>query len=253
MLQAATLAIVWPPYAGSSALLLSLLLVLVGIGLVMLGRRMTKEVNFPKMGKIVGAIVVVIWAFSILTFLKINKDLARYTGAAGNLGPIFPITLATAFCTFAFVAYVSRRDSVLASLGNGFLAFIAGPMVFEFPFLLIVIPRVKAPLVPALIFLVPLFTIIFTTLAMLMFSRRVAITKSSVYLYAAMIFVFAVWALEGYSYPSNPTAFTLNAISKVLGFAAVGAMFVTKSPEESRKKLELEEEKQKSASQDRQP
>jgi hypothetical protein len=42
-----------------------------------------------------------------------------------------------------------------------------------------------------------------------------------------MIFVFAVWALAGYSYPTNPGAFALNAVSKVLGFACIVAMFVT--------------------------
>jgi hypothetical protein len=100
-------------------------------------------------------------------------------------------------------------------------------MVFELPFLLIVIPQVKAPLIPELIFLIPLFTIIFTTLAMLLFSRRVAITKNSIYLYAAMIFVFALWALNGYSYPSNSISFVLNGISKILGFASVAALFRT--------------------------
>jgi len=190
---------------------------------------MTKEVKLPKMGKVVGIIVLIIWAFSILTFLRINRNLARYTGSAGNLGPIYPITIITAVCTFAVVVYFSRRDGIISALGRGSLAFIAGPMVFEFPFLLIVIPRVRAPLVPELIFLIPLFTIIFTTLSMLLFSRKIAITKYSVYFYGVMILVFAIWGLEGYSYPSNPTSFLLNAVSKVLGFAAVAAMFVNKS------------------------
>jgi hypothetical protein len=227
MLAAALL--VWMPYRGSDSLVLSLILVILGIALILLGRRMIRDIKLPRMGIVVGAIVVIVWAFSILTFLRINRDLARYTGAAGNLGPIFPITILTAVCTFAFVAYVSRRDGVLAAIGRGFLAFIAGPMVFEFPFLLIVIPRVHAPLIPALIFLIPLFTIIFTTLAMLLFSREVAITRFSLNFYGAMILVFAVWAIDGYSYPSNPTSFLLNGISKILGFASVAALFVTGS------------------------
>jgi len=41
-----------------------------------------------------------------------------------------------------------------------------------------------------------------------------------------MILVFALWALEGYSYPSNPIAFALNAVSKVLAFVTVGSLFV---------------------------
>jgi hypothetical protein len=224
-----TALVAWSPYKGSDSLLLSLVLAILGVVLISLGRRMTKEVKLPKMGKVVGIIVVIIWAFSILTFLSINRNLARYTGSAGNLGPIYPITIITAVCTFAVVVYFSRRDGIISALGRGSLAFIAGPMVFEFPFLLIVIPRVRAPLVPELIFLIPLFTIIFTTLSMLLFSRKIAITKYSVYFYGVMILVFAIWGLEGYSYPSNPTSFLLNAVSKVLGFAAVAAMFVNKS------------------------
>ncbi|HXQ93260.1 MAG TPA: hypothetical protein VN739_09675 [Nitrososphaerales archaeon] len=225
----ATALVVWSPYEGSGALLLSLVLAIIGLALILLGRRVTKEFKLPRLGKILGVIVVIIWIFSILIFLRINRDFARYTGSAGNLGPIFPITIITAVCTFALVAYVSRRDGIRAALGRGFLAFIAGPMVFEFPFLLIVIPRVSAPLVPALIFLIPLFTIIFTTLSMLLFSRKVAITRYSIYFFGAMILVFAVWALDGYSYPSNSTSFLLNAISKVLGFAAVSTLFVKSS------------------------
>jgi hypothetical protein len=212
----------WP-----GSVLLAMSLGLLGIGLLLVGRGLTHDIYLPTMGKIIGAVVVVIWAFSILIFLRINRDLARYTGYAGNLGPIFPVTLASAFCVFGYVAYKTRNGGALSSLGNGFLAFVAGPMVFELPFLLIVIPQVKAPLIPELIFLIPLFTIIFTTLAMLLFSRRVAITKNSIYLYAAMIFVFALWALNGYSYPSNSISFVLNGISKILGFASVAALFRT--------------------------
>jgi len=241
-----TTLVVWSPYTSSGSILLFLVLALIGAGLILIGRRMTREIKLPRIGRILGIVVVVIWAFSILTFLRINRDLARYTGSAGNLGPIFPITIATAVCTFSFVAYISRHDGNRASLGRGFLAFIAGPMVFEFPFLLIVIPRVSAPLIPALIFLIPLFTIIFTTLAILLFSKKLAITKYSVYLYASMILVFAVWSLDGYSYPSNPVSFALNSISKILGFASVAALFVT-GPQEispNARKL-LEEEKNK--------
>jgi hypothetical protein len=222
------LVIVWSPYSGISSIELSAVLFFLGAILILLGWKMRRDVKLPKMGKILGIVVIIIWAFAILTFLRINRDLSRYTGAAGNLGPIFPVTIIAAFCAFGFVAYETRGGGIKSSLGNGFLAFIAGPMVFEFPFLLIVIPRVNAPLIPALIFLVPLFTIIFTTLSMLFLSRRVALTRYSLYFYGAMIFVFGLWALEGYSYPSNPEAFALNAISKILGFASVAAMFVTK-------------------------
>src|SRR5208283_3305699 len=104
MLEAALVA--WSPYEGSGALALSLVLAILGVVLILLGRRMTKEVKLPRLGRVLGVIVVIIWAFSILTFLKINHDLARYTNSTGNLGPIFPITITSAIWCFAYVAYV---------------------------------------------------------------------------------------------------------------------------------------------------
>ena len=225
--------IVWPPYTGLRALVLSLLLFIISVGLFFAARKMKREIKLPKMGKIQGAIVVVVWALSILIFLKINQIFAKYVGAASNLGPIFPVTILSAVATFCYVTYITRRGGALSSAGNGFLAFIAGPMVFELPFVLVVIPSAKAPLVPEIIFLIPLFTIIFTTLAMLLFSRRIALTKNSVYFFASMIFVFALWALDGFSYPTTPLAIALNGISKMLSFLCVATMFLPRPLEAS--------------------
>jgi len=226
--------VAWNPYAVPGTYELAAILVVIGLGLVLLGRKIgEKQVKLPRMGKIVGIVIIIIWAISILTFLKINKDIAKHTGSAVSLGPIFPITVASAIISFGIVAYLSRKEGFVSALGNGFLAFIAGPMVFEFPFLLIVIPRVSARLIPEIIFLTPLFAIIFTTFSLLLLSSKIAITKNSIYFYSSMIFVFALWALEGYSYPTNPAAFSLNAVSKVLGFACIDAMFVTEKRKNS--------------------
>jgi hypothetical protein len=210
-------------------LVLSLILFLISAGIFLAGRRMRGEIKLPKMGKVLGAIVVIIWAFSIFFFHQINIEYAKYTGGAANLGPIFPITIVSAIVTFCYVAYATRRGGPLSSLGNGFLGFVAGPMVFELPFVLIIIPLVKAPLVAEIFFLVPLFTIVITTLSLLLLSRKIALTKNAVYLFGAMMFVFALWALDGYSYPSNLLIIALNGISKVLSFACIGALFLQKS------------------------
>lgn len=211
---------------------------------------MKKEIPLPKTGKVTGGIVLVIWAFCILFFLKINQIFAKYVGAAPNLGPIFPITILSAIATFAFAAYMSRRGGMISSFGNGFLAFIAGPMVFELPYVLIVMPLVKAPLFATILFVSPLFGIIFTTFGLLLLSRKIALTKNSVYSFAAMIFVFALWALDGYAYPTNALTITLNSISKVLGFVCIAALYLRSSPEattQSQEKL-AETGKEKSSS-----
>jgi hypothetical protein len=230
--------VVWPPYTGLSKYLLSLILFVVAGGVFLAARRMEREIPLPRMGKVGGAVVFVLWAFCILFFLKINEIFAKYVGAAKNLGPIFPITIISAVATFGFAAYMSRRGGVLSSFGNGFLAFIAGPMVFELPYVLIVIPLVKAPLFATILFVTPLFGIIFTTFGLLLLSRRIALTKNSVYSFAAMIFVFALWALDGYAYPTNALTITLNGISKVLGFVCIAALFVRSSAEVSKQSQE---------------
>ena len=214
--------------------MLSLILFLITAGLFLTARRMKEAVKLPKMGKVLGVVVIVIWAFSILFFLKINQIYARYIGGATSLGPIFPITILSAVLTFCYAAYMARRGGPLSSLGNGFLAFIAGPMVFELPFILIIIPLVKAPLIPEIIFLIPLFTIVITTLSLLLLSRRIALTRNAVYLFGAMMLVFAIWALDGYSYPTNLLTIALNDISKVLSFACIGALFLQEPPTDVR-------------------
>lgn len=220
--------IVWPPYQGWSAIILSLILFLISAGLFFAARKMKETIKLPNMGKVLGVIVIVIWALSILFFLRINQIFAKYTGGAANLGPIFPITIVSAVATFCYAAYVTRRGGPPSSLGNGLLAFIAGPMVFELPFALIIIPLVKAPLLAEILFLVPLFTIVIATLSMLLLSRRIALTKNAVYIFAGMMFVFALWAVDGYSYPTNLLTIALNGISKVLSFACIGALFTRK-------------------------
>jgi hypothetical protein len=42
----------------------------------------------------------------------------------------------------------------------------------------------------------------------------------------AMFFVFAIWALFGFSYPSSPIPFAFNAVSKVLSFVAAITLFL---------------------------
>ena len=137
--------------------------------------------------------------------------------------------MACAVSTFFYLAYISRHEGFLTALGNGFVGAAAGPMVFEFPFDLIVIPQVKAPMTFIIAYFVSLDVAVLLTLSLLLLSRRVSITRYSMYSLGAMFIVFAVWALFGFSYPSTPISFLLNAISKVLGFITVVALFSTGS------------------------
>ena len=124
------------------------------------------------------------------------------------------------------VAYLTRGGGVLMALGSGLAGAAAGPMVFELPFVLIITPVVTTR-VPHPLFLFSVFlVVILTTLALPTFSSRFSVTRYSLYFLGAMFVVFAAWALlTGYAPPSDPASFSLNAVSKVLGFAAVVASF----------------------------
>ena len=219
----------WRPYSFPGSVILSFILLIIGIGLVFLGKRMKTSVKVPHLGKSLKITMIVTWVILVLGFLFIYAVSEKPTGRALQNGPIFPITFACAVCTFAYLVYISRRDGILAALGNGIVGAAAGPMVFEFPFDWIVIPQVNASTMYLIRFFTPLFVIELATFSLLLLSRRVSITRYSLYSLGAMFIVFAVWALEGFSYPSSPVPFLLNAISKVLSFTTIIALFSIRS------------------------
>ena len=229
----------WPPYVAPETYLVALILGLIAIGLFLAARRMKRPIPLPHPGRILKVVIVILWLIPILFFLAVIRIIAEKTHNAPSTGPILPITLASAACTFVYLAYVTRRGGALSALGNGFIGAVAGPMVFEFPFDLIVIPLLNIGKLGILVFFGPLFAVIFTTLALLLFSKRTAITKYSLYSLAAMILVFAIWALDGFSYPSDPISFVLNAVSKVLSFTTIIAMF---SRDETKEEKRLSQE-----------
>jgi hypothetical protein len=215
----------WRPYRFPSSVILSFILLIIGIGLVILGRRMKTSINVPHPGKTLKIVMIITWVILILGFLFLYAVGEKRTGRAVQNGPIFPITFACAVLTFAYLIYISRRDGILSALGNGIAGAAAAPMIFEFPFDLIVIPQVNASIRYLIVFFTPLFVIEIATLSLLLLSKRVSITRYSLYSLGAMFIVFAVWALEGFSYPSSPAPFILNAISKILSFTTIIALF----------------------------
>jgi hypothetical protein len=217
--------IVWNPYSGETALLLALILFLIGSTAVLLGSRLKKSRRLPRPRVWLKAVIVVVWVLQILILLRVFKHIIDVDPSAGVTGPVLPITLASAALTFAYVAYLLRRDGASSALGGAFAAAVAGPMVFELPFILIVGPMGQTPTDPGAALTIPFFIAMFATLAFLTFPSRAAITRYPLYCLGAMFLVFAVWALFGFSYPSGGAPFLLNAVSKVLGFATTATMF----------------------------
>lgn len=199
-----------------------------GIGLVFLGMRATKGARFGMPGTAAKVVTVLVWAVSIFLVHGIFNQVAVRNGQSSlGFGPVFPITLASAACTFVAIAYLTRGGGTLAALGNGFAGAVAGPMVFELPFVLIIAPVVTTKVPHPLLLFTVFLVVILTTLALPFFSSRFSVTRYSLYLLGGMVVVFAAWALlTGYAPPGDPVSFGLNAVSKVLGFASVVAGFV---------------------------
>jgi hypothetical protein len=217
----------WRAYSGSAAALLSLVLLALGLVVFYSGTRVRDRVRLPVPGTALKVVVVVVWAVTIFLILGIFKQVAARTGQSSlGVGPVFPITLASAACAFVAIAYLTRAGGTLAALGNGFAGAVAGPMVFELPFLLIITPMVTTRVPHPLFSFVDFLVVIVTTLALPFFSSSFAVTRYSLYLLGGMVIVFAAWALfTGYAPPADPISFGLNAVSKVLGFASVVAGF----------------------------
>jgi len=216
----------WRAFSGLGSVVLAAVLLVAAAGCVLLGRK--NGVRVPRPGRAGKVIIVLAWILSILLVLPLFKEVATRTGqSAFGTGPVLPITLASAVGAFVAVAYLTRGGGLAPALGNGFAAAVAGPMVFELPFILIITPNVTTKVPHPLLLFTFFLLVILTTLCLPLFSTRFSPNRYSLYLLGAMLAVFGLWALAtGYSPPGDPVSFTLNAVSKVLGFAAVSAGFV---------------------------
>jgi hypothetical protein len=140
-------------------------------------------------------------------------------------------TLLDAMLTFLVVLYITRRFGWRTALGSAFIGTAAAPMFFELPFDLIVMGKTYPPIAPfptlyRALFFLPLFIIELSTISLLTLLPSMRITRNACYALAAMFVVFAVWALFGFAFPSEPLPLALNVISKVLCFVAAIMLFV---------------------------
>ena len=114
----------------------------------------------------------------------------------------------------------------------------AAPMVFEFPFDLIVMARTYPPIPPdpamyRVLFFAPLFLVEFATLSFLTFAPMARLTRATVFSFALMLAVFAAWALSGFAFPGTPGPFAFNVLSKILAFTTALTLFLPQRSEAS--------------------
>jgi hypothetical protein len=224
----------WSPYAGVDAFILAAtLLVITGV-LATLGTSLQRSVEVERPGCALSILLLVIWVVSLATLvIAVSTYMRALYQQYGNVtiptNPISPITSLSGLLTFILIAYISRHHGLKIALGSALVGTAAAPMIFELPFDLIVMFRTYPPM-PAtlftLLFFLPLFLLEISTFSLLTLSPLSRISKYTLFSLAAMFFVFTVWALFGFSYPSTPIPMALNVVSKVLSFIAAITLFL---------------------------
>jgi hypothetical protein len=128
------------------------------------------------------------------------------------------------------ILYLTRRWGWKVALASAVVGTAAAPMIFEFPFDLIVMTRTYPPIPshPMLyrqLFFLPLFLVEFSTISLLTLLPSMRVTAPACYAVAGMFAVFAIWAAFGFAFPSQPLPLALNVISKILCFVAAILLF----------------------------
>lgn len=223
----------WVSYSGDARILLAVGLAVVAGGLAYLGVRLPLPVRATRPGKKATVVIIVAWVTALLPFaaaagIYLWKYLHGYRLTGMPADHVAPVTFTAVAAVFVIILTRSP-GGFRTRLASAAIAAMVAPMIFEFPFDLIIMERVWVYLpLPAwywALTFVPLFTIEFTTLLLLRLSPAVRVTRATFITFALMIGVFAVWALAGFGYPSTPVPFALNVVSKLLAFAVVLTLF----------------------------
>jgi len=223
----------WQPYAGREALQLAFVLLVIAGVLTFLGIRLRHPLGVDRPGKAVSASLIVMWVLSFATLLiaagtYIRELFGQYGNFTPPASPIFPITGLSGLVTFVMIAFLTRHHGLKIALSGATVGTVAAPMIFEFPFDLIVMHRIYPPMSAQfrLLFFLPLFLVEISSLSLLTLSPLAKVSRFTLFSLAAMFLIFAVWALFGFSYPSRPIPFALNAASKILCFIASVTLFL---------------------------
>jgi hypothetical protein len=224
----------WIGYSGTARIGLAVVLLALAGALAYAGTRWPGPFQARRPRPAVANLMLAIWVLAITTFLvclSVYAHQARrdFPGRTAPTDPITPVTLLGVGAVFVVILTASRGGPT-ARLGSAVIAALAAPMIFELPFDLIVMTRTyPIPPDPAwyrVLFFLPLFAIELTTLALLTLSPMVRLSRATFLSFAAMLAVFAVWALSGFGYPSAPLPIALNVVSKILAFVTLLTLFL---------------------------
>lgn len=230
----------WIGYGGTARSVLAVVLLAAAGGVTYLGVRLPAPIRTARAGRTALIVVLVAWVVSILAFFAgasvyVRQMIREQLAQAPPADPITPVTVICVGAVFV-VILIAGTHGWKIRLTSAVIGALAAPMIFEFPFDLIVMARTYPPVPPdpvlyRAVFFVPLFLIEITTMALLTFSPMVRLSTTTCYAFASLLVVFAVWGWSGFGYPSSPIPLALNVLSKILAFVVALSLFL---PQRSR-------------------
>jgi hypothetical protein len=238
----------WASYSGTAEIALAAVLIGLAAGVAYAGLRLPLPARLPQPGRTVKVCMVTAWIVAIAAFLvcdslEVTHALHEHLVGRGTpADPITPYTVIGAGLIWFAVTLMQGSRGWRIALSSGLFAAVAGPLLFEFPFDLIIMTR-TAPVPPdpaayRILFFAPLLAVEITTLVRLAASQTLRLTRVTFWGFAAMLAVFAVWSLDGFAYPSAPEPFALNVVSKILALLTGLSMFLPERSQASAAELE---------------
>ncbi len=226
----------WVPYSGNSAIILGVVLLVIAGVFTLLGFKLKKSLRVKQPGRAVAGMMIVVWILSILTwFVNIGvysllMQQAKLTGTI-PANPITKFTLSFAFLSFLIIFFINRKTGKKIAFSSAVLAAMAGPMVFELPFDLMVMGRTYPPIPPdptvlRALFFFPLFLVELTTISLLFFSPLFKVSKFTLYSLAGLFLVFAIWGFLSFSFAYTTEFLVLNVVAKAMAFVTVVTPFL---------------------------
>ena len=228
----------WMSYQGGTAAMLAVTLLVLAAASALAGVKLRHPIAVTRPGPTVSGFMIALWLLAIVTFgiavktygVQLKEMHLLFKTPRAQVG-----TLVWALVSFVAILLLTRKHGWKVALGSAIVGTAAAPMLFEFPFDLIVMPMVYPPVPPypwlyrALYFL-PLIMIEFSTVALLTLSPAMRITRYACFALAAMFAVFAVWAAYGFGFPAQPLPLVLNVTAKILCFVAGIMLFAGREP-----------------------
>jgi hypothetical protein len=228
----------WLSYSGTARIVLAIIVAAVAVAVVYAGTRLRRPVLLPKPSQQVKVIIVVALGLAIMAFLACasvfvsalrQHDLLQVVPK--NPSPIAPVTALCAVAIFVAICLLTRSQEPPVRMVSGLIGAMAAPMIFEFPFDLIVMTRVYPPIPPdpslyRVLFFAPLFLIEFLTLSVLSLVSTVRVTRLTFFCFALMLLVFAAWALAGFGFPATAGCYAFNVAGKIIAFVTAVTLFI---------------------------